>query len=69
VRQLPGIVGGYVKNLPDGTVEVEVESEGRGPLEALLIELHRGPAAAQVTLVEPTWQESAPARYISFRIG
>lgn len=69
VRRLSGIGGGYVRNLPDGAVEVEAEAAERAPLEALAIELHRGPAAAQVTTVETAWEENVAPRYISFRIA
>lgn len=69
VRRLPGIAGGYVRNLPDGTVEIEAEAAERAPLEALAIELHRGPAAAQVTAVEAAWEEDVVPRHARFRIA
>ncbi len=52
-----GLVG-YVRNLPDGRVEVVAEGEPEA-IEAFARELQRGPAAARVTRVteevlEPT---------------
>ena len=61
--------GGRVRNLPDGTVEVEAESTTRMPLEALLRMLHQGPAAARVDGVEATWEENVEPRFASFRIA
>lgn len=61
--------GGRVRNLPDGTVEVEAEAEEKGALDALFAALHRGPAAAQVTAVEPLWEENIAPRYSgAFRV-
>lgn len=68
-QRLTGVGGGYVKNLADGTVEVEAEALERAPLQALLIELHRGPAQAQVTGVEATWEENVEGRHLSFRVA
>lgn len=64
-RQL-GVVG-RVRNLPDGSVEVEAEAEERMRLEGLLRALHTGPSAARVDGVETDWQESAEPRFTSFR--
>ncbi len=50
-------VAGWVRNLPDGRVEVEAEGE-RAALDALVRFCRRGPPAAQVDGVEVTW--SAP---------
>jgi acylphosphatase len=43
-------VGGWVSNLPDGSVAGEVEGR-RNRVEEFLAELHQGPAGAQVTEV------------------
>ena len=51
-------LNGWVRNLPDGGVEVT--AEGPTPaLEALLNFLHRGPSAARVQSVEPQWSPAA----------
>lgn len=43
-------LSGWVRNLPDGRVEVEVEGE-EGVLNAFLAEIRRGPPNAHVTNV------------------
>ncbi len=50
-----GLVG-YVRNLPDGTVEVVAEGEVAA-LQALLLWLHRGPRMARVDEVQESWGE------------
>jgi len=47
-------VTGYVRNAPDGTVEVVAEGE-RGLLEQLLEAIERGPIGASVHSVERQW--------------
>lgn len=47
---------GWVRNLPDGRVEVLAEG-ARPALEALLAACRRGPPAARVAEVEVSWQE------------
>ncbi|ADI14129.1 acylphosphatase [Truepera radiovictrix] len=49
---------GYAENLDDGRVEVVAEGE-RGELEALLHQLRRGPAHAEVRAVDVTWGEAS----------
>lgn len=44
-------IRGYVRNLPDGSVEVVAEA-ARGELEQLLWALERGPLGAEVTSVD-----------------
>lgn len=61
-------IAGYVRNLPDGTVEVEAECPQRAPLEALLTELHVGPHTAEVEGVKAEWHENVPPHYTSFRV-
>jgi len=49
---------GWVRNLPDGSVEVL--AEGPAPaLERLLAALERGPRNARVSDVETTWEKAA----------
>ncbi len=49
---------GWVRNLPDGAVEVTAEGPPAA-LNELLTFLQRGPAAARVAEVQPQW---SPAR-------
>lgn len=48
-------LSGWVRNQPDGTVEVTAEGD-RATLEHLLEFLHRGPSAARVSKVESEWK-------------
>ena len=50
-------LSGYAENLDDGRVEIVAEGE-RGDLEALLHQLKRGPAHAEVEEVDITWGEA-----------
>lgn len=45
---------GWVRNLPDKTVEVVAEGNRR-QLDLLLIALHKGPIAAKVSRVASIW--------------
>jgi acylphosphatase len=47
-------IKGWVRNNPDGTVEVDAEGE-KEALSRLLEFLHRGPPSAVVTKVEAEW--------------
>jgi len=49
-------LSGYVRNLPDGTVDVYAEGE-REKLEELIRHLRAGPPAATVDRVEVAWGE------------
>jgi acylphosphatase len=49
-------LAGWVRNLPDGTVEVEAEGP-REALDGLARWLGRGPESAHVDRVELTWIE------------
>lgn len=61
-RDLP-LTGGTIRNLPDGSVEVEAEAEERAPLETLFHELHVGPGTAQVVAVDAIWEENVSPRH------
>lgn len=58
-------VVGWVKNLPDHTVEVVAEGENSA-LERLLEFLHKGPSGARVTNVDVDWQP-ATEEFSTFR--
>lgn len=60
-----GLVG-WVRNLPDGTVEVTAEG-ARAALEQLLSFLHKGPPAARVTHVQVEWR-SPTGEFTQFEI-
>jgi len=60
-----GLVG-YVRNLPDGRVEVVAEGD-EGSLKMLLEDLKKGPPAAYVENVEYTW-EPPSGSYLDFKI-
>ena len=49
---------GYVRNLRDGRVQVEVEGD-RGAVEAFVRRLKQGPRAARVTAVKVTWRSAS----------
>lgn len=55
VAKLLGL-SGYVRNLPNSKVEIEVEGE-KGVLEDFLEEMRRGPAVSHVTGVDARWSE------------
>ena len=57
---------GYVKNLPDGTVEVVAQGE-RGTLEKLLEQLHKGSVLSRIDSVVPEWRQPS-AQYKGFII-
>ena len=51
-------VTGWVRNRPDGAVEVTAEGPTTA-LEHLLAFLHSGPSAARVQSVQPQWSPAA----------
>jgi acylphosphatase len=57
---------GWVRNLPDGTVEVMAEGS-RERLDQLLQFLQTGPTGARVSTVETSWQ-TASGHYNDFSI-
>jgi acylphosphatase len=48
-------VSGWVRNLPNGDVEAVFEGEKK-KVEEIVAWCHRGPAGAQVTSVNVTWE-------------
>lgn len=59
-------VTGWVRNLPDETVEVTAEG-ARPNLDQLLAFLHRGPSGAYVTQVDVHWGR-ATGQFKEFRV-
>lgn len=49
-------VSGWVRNLPDGTVEAVFEG-GKKQVEEIVGWCHRGPSGAEVTKVDISWQK------------
>jgi acylphosphatase len=49
-------VGGWVKNLPDGTVEAVFEGDKK-KVEEIVGWCHRGPSGAQVSKVDISWEK------------
>jgi acylphosphatase len=58
---------GYVRNLPDGSVEVWAEGD-RDKLEKLLVRLRSGPPTARVQEVSTDWGEYS-GKYRDFNVG
>ncbi len=59
-------VTGYVRNMPDGSVEVYAEGD-RDVLENFLLDLRRGPVMARVDNLQVEWRE-ASGKYRDFSI-
>jgi acylphosphatase len=59
-------ITGWVRNLPDGNVEVTAEAPQK-ELDKLLTFLRRGPSGARVTQVDVVWQD-ATGQFEDFRI-
>jgi acylphosphatase len=60
-------LAGWVRNLPDGTVEAYAEGP-REALEAFIKRLHDGPPLAKVQTVIPAWKTPQGASAESFSI-
>jgi len=60
-------LSGWVRNLPDGTVEAEAEGP-RPQLERLIHELRQGPRPANVTGVDATWSHGQ-AKHLGFDVA
>ena len=59
-------LSGWVRNLPDCSVEAEFEGP-RQTLAAMLEWCKQGPATACVTRIDETWSEGDP-KYTEFKI-
>ena len=57
---------GYVRNLPDGAVEVEAEGD-KSQLQILVEHLKIGPRAARVTQVQTSWSNYS-GKFDSFEV-
>ncbi len=62
-------VSGYVRNMPDGSVEVEAECPERTQLERLEKELYQGPSTARVEIVDVHWEEGTSPRHDGFHVA
>ena len=60
-------IGGWVRNLPDGTVEAFAQGD-RNALEEFLRWLEEGPPSARVDEVTTTWGEAEEEPPPGFRI-
>ena len=59
-------IRGYVRNVPDGTVEVVAEGD-KGIIKDFIDRLRIGPVSAHVTGVKVKWSEQEQG-YIDFRL-
>ncbi|MBI5474168.1 MAG: acylphosphatase [Ignavibacteriae bacterium] len=60
-------VGGWVRNLYNGNVEIEAEAE-RSLLEEFMKEIKVGPRSAHVTNLRIEWKESQSPEHTHFEI-
>jgi acylphosphatase len=60
-------LAGVVRNLPDGSVEIDTEGD-HATLERLVESVRRGPPSSRVREVETRWAEGPP-RFDGFHIG
>ncbi len=58
---------GWVRNLPEGAVEITVEGP-EGALQSFLTFLKTGPALAKVSSVDAHWSSPAKAQFTEFQI-
>lgn len=62
-------VNGWVRNLPDGTVEAVFEGEKK-KVEEIVGWCHRGPTGAQVSKVQISWERpSGEFKHFDIRYG
>jgi acylphosphatase len=61
-------ISGWVRNLPDGRVEIEAEGAVRN-LMLFLEEMRIGPASSHVSRVIEEWQERSHPRYPDFSVS
>ena len=59
-------LSGWVRNMPDGSVELEAEGD-RAILRELVGRAREGPPLSRVTRVDEAWDEGAP-RHAGFHI-
>ena len=57
---------GWVRNTPDGKVEIEVEGD-RGLVTAFMKEIRIGPSSSHVTAIDVQWKEYT-GEYKDFRV-
>lgn len=57
---------GWVKNMPDGSVEAYVEGE-RGDIESLIVELKLGPPSSSVSDVQVKFEKFS-GEFVDFQI-
>ena len=62
------LVGGTVRNLSDGGVEVKAEATSKEPLNQLLTELRHGPTTAHVEDVDVIFEDAVPATTEGFHV-
>ncbi len=62
---LPSLKG-FVKNLSDGRVEIEIEGD-RSKIDLFLEHLHRGPSLSKVITVDTSWGPPSD-RFVDFSI-
>jgi acylphosphatase len=60
-------LGGWVRNLPDGSVEVDAEGD-EATLRAFSAFLHRGPLGAHVQAVNEEWLPAAGGAPMPFEV-
>jgi acylphosphatase len=67
-RRLANKMGikGYVRNMPDGTVEIEAEGSD-DQIESFLKELYKGPPSSKVSEID-TEELSGRGRYDGFEV-
>ena len=58
---------GWVRNLPSGNVEIEVEGD-RTSVESLIVSVRRGPRSAVVANVDVNWKEPL-GQFTNFEIA
>lgn len=59
---------GWVKNLPDGKVEIEAEGDKK-TLESFLVDIKSGYTGAIVNDVTTQWRDAPQKKYKSFEIS
>ncbi len=60
-------LGGWIRNRPDGTVEVEAEGD-EASLQRLLTFLHKGPRGANVASVHVEWLRASGGAFMAFEV-